>query len=82
MSDIPGGTREGLALVLLDRIARAEGKHVGAAYERVEPGRVPDRSYTLGLLRDILQVIDGGRSPGSSDAQVVSINSGQPSQAG
>jgi hypothetical protein len=33
MSDIPGGTREGLALVLLDRIARAEGGAVASCVE-------------------------------------------------
>jgi hypothetical protein len=67
MSDPRNLTREGLALELLDRITCAEGKEKDSA----------DRAYLLGLLRDILQVIDGGQSPDTSDVKVVSINTGQ-----
>jgi hypothetical protein len=45
-------TREGLALVLLDRVASAEGYAADDA-----------RRYLLDLLRDILLTIDGKRAP-------------------
>ena len=48
-----GQNREGLALILLDRIIRAEG---GAPPQSM-------RAYTLDLLREILLTIDGKRTP-------------------
>jgi hypothetical protein len=45
-------TREGLALVLLDRVATAEGYSADDA-----------RRYLLDLLREILLTIDGKRTP-------------------
>jgi hypothetical protein len=52
-SDVGCHSREGLALLLLDRITRAEG------------GEPPEgvRAYTLDLLREILLTIDGKRTP-------------------
>jgi hypothetical protein len=67
MSDARNLTREGLALELLDRITRAEGKETDSV----------DRTYLLGLLREVLHVIDGGQSLDTSDAKVVSISTGQ-----
>jgi len=52
-TEIAGPNREGLALLLLDRITRAEG---GEPQDGV-------RAYTLDLLREILQTIDGKRNP-------------------
>jgi hypothetical protein len=52
-SDSVGHNREGLALLLLDRITRAEG---GEPQEGA-------RAYTLDLLREILLTIDGKRTP-------------------
>jgi hypothetical protein len=52
-SEIASHNREGLALILLDRIIRAEGR---------EP-QDGVRAYTLDLLREILQTIDGKRTP-------------------
>jgi hypothetical protein len=51
--EIVSHNREGLALILLDRITRAEG------------GEPQDgaRAYTLDLLREILLTIDGKRTP-------------------
>ncbi len=48
-----GQNREGLALILLNRITQAEG------------GEPPEgfRTYTLDLLREILLTIDGKRTP-------------------
>jgi hypothetical protein len=46
-------SREGLALLLLDRLTQAEG---GEQAESV-------RTYTLDLLREILLTIDGKRTP-------------------
>ena len=56
-ADVPpeglGQNREGLALILLNRITQAEG---GEPREGV-------RTYTLDLLREILLTIDGKRTP-------------------
>jgi hypothetical protein len=51
--DVVNHNREGLALILLDRITRAEGG---------EP-QEGSRAYTLDLLREILLTIDGKRTP-------------------
>jgi hypothetical protein len=45
--------REGLALVLLNRITQAEGGEPSEGF----------RTYTLDLLREILLTIDGKRTP-------------------
>jgi hypothetical protein len=66
-SDVVSHNREGLALLLLDRITRAEG---GEPREGV-------RAYTLDLLREILLTIDGKRTPpitfGGSDRRAMGI---------
>lgn len=56
MSVYVGLTREGLALKLLEYIMIAEKKDAATA----------DRSYTLDLLREVMQTIDGKRPYPSS----------------
>jgi hypothetical protein len=51
-ADLSPCTREGLAFVLLDRIAKLEGYAADDS-----------RRYNLDLLRDILLTIDGKRAP-------------------
>jgi hypothetical protein len=50
---VTGHNREGLALILLDRIVKAEGG---------EPAQAT-RVYLLDLLREIMLTIDGKRTP-------------------
>jgi len=66
-SDNFGQNREGLALILLNRITQAEGGEPAESF----------RAYTLDLLREILLTIDGKRTPpivfAGADRRAVSI---------
>lgn len=66
-SDGFGQNREGLALILLNRITQAEGGEPSEGF----------RAYTLDLLREILLTIDGKRTPpitfGGTDRRAIGI---------